>query len=1247
VTTTSVRIYHNGVWTDLSSAVVEPLDIHLKVTDGIGRFSFYLQTEGDDILDIINPDDVVEIKINNALILKGYVDCFKPIAVDDLWVHQQRVEVTGRDYGQDLENKMVYKEVGSSFPFGFDPANPTEIYHADDIIQLMLEEAGSEVSFTSPHTAPRIVYKDAGDEYLIEAIRKICELIQYDFYVDNNKVLQLFPIGSVNSNITLKLVDGASDNNVLSELKTVKFDNFELRNRIKIVGGAVADGWTDDLPDYYGWSGASGNSVVLESTVVSTGASSIKSNRGSNANTCELTLTFPKHNYDYLPFDEYLEEEVSFDLMYKLTDGYTNIDQLYVELTDTDNHVIRWKGWSAGLATGAGGSWSKYNDNWMNCTVKVGSEVEIQPYNTLLSWVDTWRHMTVGDSFNWRIKKITFGALWGGGVGQSLSCLIVDNLRLPISMVGVAEDLTSQGYYKLREYSENNRTLVTQREIDEYAQVQLAKKKDPVSSVSCTVLGSAGISGVTNKWLAGSKVILNAPTDGFDNVELVISEAHLQVVDNPDDGCDFRVNLVLVPVEQMIRGSRLINDSNPQVAFMRQLWNQYRILDKTVAGVSAASASGGGGGYVNWNNVPYLDVKGNTNLAGVNQIHCEAPTFTWSQLEPYLWGFDGQGNWTPMNLTLPLGNAKLRFKDDTVEHENYLDVGIIYSEMTPDDPMLYVSQHLLVKKDIGCGGMLTSFQGALNLGSGLTAESDMPQIILAHSGEDYGYKNILEINDADGYLASVKVSNVYVDHINSASGSGIYLFDHLKFYNGSTGLKLYDALNSSGSTGQVLTVNSDGKPQWSASAGWNGGTVTNNILINSSQPTLAFKTSQSLSNAFGWLDFYTHTGTRQWLVGMNIAYNNGNFEMISYNNKAVYTNADICLNSGQAIRDFNDSTNRYLLIHTSLGSWVFGVHTAGYSPAFKVYATNTSSNLLSVDMSGNLSVAGGLYTINGSVLTLGQDTKVEHANNVYFNLNSSNSGTVQATLQQAGADKLILRHYSGNSYISSAAGALYLAGSTVRSQNDFVAEAGCYINTTNPAVTLQYSGSNRISVGFNGSNSFINVTNAGDFGITNQNGNLSLAASSGYIWVGNNQIIPTQYNQGQIGNSSFYWYAIYSNWFYGKNNGTFGCERALSGQEWAHEFSNSESALEFLTHELTKTKYHIKFDKDSNNKIICTCGKKTVEPCPEHRAEWNDLYIVDTGRITQATGYLALEYAVEIERLKAEVAELKKQLSKL
>ena len=384
----------------------------------------------------------------------------------------------------------------------------------------------------------------------------------------------------------------------------------------------------------------------------------------------------------------------------------------------------------------------------------------------------------------------------------------------------------------------------------------------------------------------------------------------------------------------------------------------------------------------------------------------------------------------------------------------------------------------------------------------------------------------LKVLNSSDVLADIKVSNAKCDHLNSASGTGIYLFDHLKFYNGSTGLKLYDATNASGSVGQVLTVNSDGKPQWSAAAGWNGGTVTNNILINSSQPTLAFKTSQSLSNAFGWLDFYTNTGTRQWLVGMNIAYDNGNFEMISYNNKSVYTNADICLNSGQAIRDFSDSTNRYLLLHTSLGSWVFGVHTAGYSPAFKVYATNTSSNLLSVDMSGNLSVAGGLYTINGSVLTLGQDTKVEHANTVYFNVNSSNSGTVQVTLQQAGSDKLILRHYSGNSYLSSASGALYLAGSTVRSQNDFVAEAGCYINTTNPAVTLQVSGSNRISVGFNGSNSFINVTNAGDFGITNQNGNLSLAASSGYIWIGNNQIIPTSGGQGQIGNSTYYWSAV-------------------------------------------------------------------------------------------------------------------------
>ena len=109
----------------------------------------------------------------------------------------------------------------------------------------------------------------------------------------------------------------------------------------------------------------------------------------------------------------------------------------------------------------------------------------------------------------------------------------------------------------------------------------------------------------------------------------------------------------------------------------------------------------------------------------------------------------------------------------------------------------------------------------------------------------------------------------------------------------------------------------------------------------------------------------------------------------------------------------------------------------------------------------------------------------------------------------------------------------------------------------------------------------------------------------------------------------------------------FGCERSKSGQEWSHEYTTEFDALEYLTHELTKTKFHITYDQKDDKKIICTCGKSVENPCPEHIDEWNDKYTVNTGKITQATGLVVLEQSAKIAKLEMEIVSLKEQIKNL
>ena len=120
-------------------------------------------------------------------------------------------------------------------------------------------------------------------------------------------------------------------------------------------------------------------------------------------------------------------------------------------------------------------------------------------------------------------------------------------------------------------------------------------------------------------------------------------------------------------------------------------------------------------------------------------------------------------------MTLPLGTSTIRFKDET--SLNWLELGLIIAGQDDLGPVFWVSQHLVVKKDFACGGMLTSFQGALFLGSGLQAEADMPQIILAHSEAAYGSRDTLEVwRFGKPGLAKVKCEQLLVNSIKKVNG---------------------------------------------------------------------------------------------------------------------------------------------------------------------------------------------------------------------------------------------------------------------------------------------------------------------------------------------------------------------------------------------------------------------------------------------------------------------------------------------
>ena len=137
-------------------------------------------------------------------------------------------------------------------------------------------------------------------------------------------------------------------------------------------------------------------------------------------------------------------------------------------------------------------------------------------------------------------------------------------------------------------------------------------------------------------------------------------------------------------------------------------------------------------------------------------------------------------------------------------------------------------------------------------------------------------------------------------------------------------------------------------------------------------------------------------------------------------------------------------------------------------------------------------------------------------------------------------------------------------------------------------------------------------------------------------------------NTGQLGNTTTYWNVIGINSIWYKASGSFACERALSDTEVLRSIQSRSQAEEILTHETTKQWRHMPYDlKDKKGKkIICTCGKSAAQPCPEHRKEWEDRYIVNTGAQLEAAAWLVLELSADVRRLETQLANLQEEIEK-
>jgi len=131
-------------------------------------------------------------------------------------------------------------------------------------------------------------------------------------------------------------------------------------------------------------------------------------------------------------------------------------------------------------------------------------------------------------------------------------------------------------------------------------------------------------------------------------------------------------------------------------------------------------------------------------------------------------------------------------------------------------------------------------------------------------------------------------------------------------------------------------------------------------------------------------------------------------------------------------------------------------------------------------------------------------------------------------------------------------------------------------------------------------------------------------------------LLPSPTDTYYIGTPTYYYYQVFSDLVRYKSIASFACAKELSGLPVPPRFKTVEEAERFLRHETTKEWLHIKYGKKEGT-IVCTCGKEVREPCPEHREEWEDKYMLKTGDMIIANSILIIHLLDRIEWLEAKI----------
>ncbi len=547
--------------TDYSN-YVQRIEMWLKATEGVGRFqiSYFNQNQA---LENIAPKASVAIYNKQYPMMKGYVDIPESMITEDYQTKGIPTFATiGRDLGRNLQMLIFNK------------------FYMPMLVEALLQDvfanSGTSVSLAAPTSTNPIYYQPNG-KYLLDIVREVLELVDYDGFVHTNNVLRIFPHdGSSNqpsSDLTLKSVANDPTSNIIKLVDRNKGDVTDLKNYIvTLLSLSNVDVFTElNASD---WKPAATQTTVqsIDYPVDFTGTPPIAPTAGvasielpkASSGYCGGRLVFPLYGISKIDYSQLTEpESITFEAYAPVGAG-VQFDWSVI-LTDDAGNQIQWFSNTVLSNTGT----------WTSLSMASGASVVI--YNRLPApTYDAWNYYGSSTTFNWRIVSFEFVGYFVPSISGA-SYVLIDNLQIPgVTPVAVAywananpidpdptnynapytvNGVTYPHGFGKEQWLSTRSDFGTFREANDYSQSIYQKRKAPLDKITLWIKGDAAfVAGQGWMTQPGYKVNVTVDQWNLTNGAYRFMEVH-HILDrlSPELGWNHRVELSLVPVAQKLQ----------------------------------------------------------------------------------------------------------------------------------------------------------------------------------------------------------------------------------------------------------------------------------------------------------------------------------------------------------------------------------------------------------------------------------------------------------------------------------------------------------------------------------------------------------------------------------------------------------------------------------------------------------------------------------------------------------------------